>query len=235
MEFGTRSIRSAGNGSGSVEVTLPAAFRGLVGLPCRISLRDGLRPELVLLPELRGARAAFAKLWSTLSTALGVAAESDPPLPELLVTFWPVAATPGGPPRLAWTDGFALADAPQEAPCLARSVAAFAHLLAAPCGIAGDLAAGFGAACGFALAGHAEPGQEQACDIGADVLAREGLAPGASLTACQDALTPAFAASAAPALRLLRDAYLDWTAEPSRHAALRTAWRRGVTLELGGD
>jgi hypothetical protein len=235
MEFGTRSIRSAGNGSGSVEVTLPAAFRGLVGLPCRIALRDGLRPELVLSPELRGARAAFAKLWTALAHGLGAAAEADPPLPELLMTFWPVASTPGSPPRLAWTDGFALAASPQDPPAAARCIATFARLLATRCGIGGDLAPSFGAACGFALAGHAEPGQEQACDIGAALLAREGLAPGAPLAACDDALSPGFAAAATPALILLRDAYLDWTAEPSRHAALRTAWRRGVTLELGGD
>jgi hypothetical protein len=236
MEFGTRSIRSAGQGSGSVEVTLPVAFRGFVGLSCRLALRDGLRPEIVLQPELRGARTAFARLWTMLAGALGAAPAADPPLADTVLTLWPVPGAAGPAPRLAWSDALALAAAPpHEAAPLARSVAAFARMLAAPLGIAPDLAAGFGAACGFALAGHVEAGAEPACDIGAALLARDGIAPGAPLSAAEDAFSAGFAAAARPALALLRDAHLDWTAEPPRHAALLAAWRRGVALELAVD
>lgn len=169
MEFGTRSIRSAGQGSGSAEVTLPAAFRGLVGLPCRLALRDGLRPEIMMQPELRAARLALAKLWAMLT--------------EVLVTLWPGERNSGGRPRLAWSNG-------------------------------------------LALAGPAPHG--------AALLVQEGILPGAALAAAEDALSPAFAAAARPTLRLLRDAHLDWTAEPLRDAALLAAWRRDVAVEFGG-
>jgi hypothetical protein len=235
MDLGTRSIRSAGQGSGSVEVTLPVAFRGLAGLPCRLELRDGLRPEIVLQPELRSARAAFARLWSLLATAIGADVTAHPPLADAFVTLWPGAARPGHQPALAWSDGLALAaPAPHDAAPVARSISAFATLLAPSLGIADRLAAGFGVAAGFVLAGHAAPGAEAACDIAAALAARDGMAPGAPLAATGDALSADFARAAARVLEPLRDAHLDWTADPPRHAALLAAWRRGVALELGG-
>ena len=64
MDLGVRQIRSAGKGSGSIELTLPADLRDLVGLQCRIMLRDGSRPDIVLQPDLRcgapGVRGALA-------------------------------------------------------------------------------------------------------------------------------------------------------------------------------
>lgn len=235
MDFGKRSIRSAGQGSGSVEITLPVAFRGLAGLACRLALRDGLRPEIVLQPELRAARLAFGRLWAAVARPLTDEDRAEPPLTEALVTLWPADPQPGGLPRLAWSDGLALAGPPpHEAEPVARCVACFARLLAAPIGIAPDLAERFGAAAGFALAGHAAPGAEAACDIAAALLARAGIAPGAPLAATGDALSDAFARAGAPVLGLLRDAHLDWTADPPRHAALLAAWRRGVAIELGG-
>jgi hypothetical protein len=236
MEFGTRTIRSAGQGSGSVEVTLPVAFRDLTGVACRLALRDGLRPEIVLQPDLRPARQAFARLWDTLRELLEAEAPSTPPLAELLITLWPAATATEAKPRLAWQDGLALsAAAPHDAAAVARCVAAFTQLLAAPLGIAADLAAGFGAAAGFALAGHAPPGAEAEAEIGAALLARDAIRPGDALAAAGDALSEGFAASARPALVLLRDAHLDWTADPARFAALRAAWRRGVALEFQGS
>ncbi len=235
MEFGTRSIRSAGQGSGSVEVTLPAAFRDLAGLPCHLALRDGLRPEIVLRPDLRAARAAFGRLWLLLAAALAAEVGTDPPLADCVVTLRPAEGARDAP-RLAWTDGLALAGSPPHGGMpLARSAAALARMLAAPLGIAPALREGFGDACGFALAGHAPPGAEAACDIGAALLAAHGIAPGAPLAEANDhALSPRFAEAAAPALRRLRDAHLDWTADPPRHASLLAAWRRGVALELSG-
>ncbi|NKC33765.1 hypothetical protein, partial [Falsiroseomonas selenitidurans] len=123
MEFGTRSIRSAGKGSGSVEVTLPAVFRGLAGLPCRVALRDGLRPELVLQPELGPARAAFTRLWDMLAAAMALE-PAAPPLADCALTLWPATEAPAAVPRLAWADGLALAAcAPHPPAAVARSVA----------------------------------------------------------------------------------------------------------------
>ena len=52
MYLGTRRVRSAGRTSGSVEVTLPVQLSVLQGVACRLVVRDGARPELVLEPEL---------------------------------------------------------------------------------------------------------------------------------------------------------------------------------------
>ena len=236
MEFGTRSIRSAGQGSGSVEVTLPPAFRGLAGLACRVALRDGLRPELVLQPDLTAARAAFARAWALLSEALGIEGHALP-LAECAITLWPAAEAPGAMPRLAWADGLALAGpAPHAASALARSVAALAQLSAHRRGIAPGLAADFGAACGHALGGIVvHPAMQAACDIGAALLAGGGLGPEAALVlAAEDAGGDAFRDAALPRLRLLADQHLEWTDDPARHASVLVAWRRGVALELSG-
>lgn len=144
MNTGLRSIRSAGQGSSSVEVTLPASLRPLSGLPCTLLLQDGLRPEIVLLPGLRPAREAFARLWSLLSATLDIDI-GGLPLAELDARLQPAAAEG----RLVWTGGLALA--------------------------------------------------------------------------------------ATPALQRLVALPLDWTADPAPLAALRRAWRQGVTLELTGD
>lgn len=236
MEFGTRSIRSAGQGSGSVEVTLPPAFRGLAGLACRVALRDGLRPELVLQPDLAAARAAFGRLWTLLADAMDFEGGAVP-LAECAITLWPTAEAPGAMPRLAWADGLTLAGhAPHAASALARSVAALAQLAARRRGIAPGLAADFGAASGHALGGIVvHPAMQAACDIGAALLAAGGFAPDAALSlAAEDAVSDGFRDAALPRLALLAEQHLDWTDDPARHAAVVMAWRRGVALELSG-
>jgi len=133
MDLGTRSIRSAGLGSGSIELTLPASLRPLPGLPCRISLRDGHRPEIALVPDLSPARAAFARLAAALEQALGLAPEALP-LGEFAVALQPVAL-PADLPRLAWTDGLALA-APHPTPPTRQPAACAAPATVRPSGTA---------------------------------------------------------------------------------------------------
>jgi hypothetical protein len=83
MHFGKRNIRSAGRGSGSVEVTLPVELAILEGVACRLDLRDGLTPEIVLQPDLQIIMPVFEKLWDRLSLgleeigAIGDFAEAD--------------------------------------------------------------------------------------------------------------------------------------------------------------
>lgn len=237
MEYGTRSIRSAGQGSGSVEVTLPPAFRGLAGLPCRVALRDGLRPELVLQPDLAAARAAFGRLWALLAEAMGIEPSAPLPLAECALTLWPAAEAGVGVPRLAWADGIAIAGAaPHPASAVARSVAALAMLAARRRGVAPALVEDFGAAAGHALAGVTlHPARQAACDIAAALLAGSGFEPDAALAlAAEDAGSAAFRAAALPRLQRLLDQHLEWTDDPARHAAMVAAWRRGVALELSG-
>lgn len=68
--LGDRSIRSAGRSSGSVEITLPVCLMDLQGVTCRVELRDGLSPEVVLKPEMGGLLPVFEATWDLLSLAL---------------------------------------------------------------------------------------------------------------------------------------------------------------------
>ena len=48
----TRKVRSAGRSSGSIEITLPPEVQELEGIECRLILRDGARPEIVIQPDV---------------------------------------------------------------------------------------------------------------------------------------------------------------------------------------
>jgi len=63
MYLGIRKIRSAGRNSGSIEITLPALMQVLEGISCRLAMRDGLRPEIVLQPDLSLAQDLLQELW----------------------------------------------------------------------------------------------------------------------------------------------------------------------------
>src|SRR3990172_6023068 len=69
MDWDKRRIRSAGRTSGSVEITLPAEMQALEGVECRLVLRDGARPEIVIQPDTSLAEAVFAELWQRLRVA----------------------------------------------------------------------------------------------------------------------------------------------------------------------
>ncbi len=64
-------IRSAGRTSGSIEITLPPVLQTFTGLGCRVVLRDGLQPEIVLQPDFADAWSYLQSLWDKLSLALG--------------------------------------------------------------------------------------------------------------------------------------------------------------------
>ena len=114
MDLGVRQIRTSGKGSGSIELTLPAGLRDLVGLPCRVILRDGSRPDIVLQPDLRHALAAFKTVWH----AMGAAVVPDDAKTSIMPVALPLGefafglqprATGGEMPYLCWRDGLALA------------------------------------------------------------------------------------------------------------------------------
>lgn len=66
----TRKVRSAGRSSGSVEITLPPEMQALEGIECRLILRDGARPEIVIQPDVSMASSVFTDLWEQLRQAL---------------------------------------------------------------------------------------------------------------------------------------------------------------------
>ena len=256
MDFGSRQIRTAGKGSGSIEVTLPSDLRDLVGLSCRVMLRDGSRPDIVLQPDLQLALATFSSLWRTMADAMACEqAESSLPLAAFGFGLQPRGGG-GDQPFLCWRDGLALRRPPPHEPlAVARTLAAFGHALARPLRIAPSLAAPFGAACGYLAAGILPAaGWQEACDLAAAGLratapydvgaarphdARPGeIRPGDPLRAAAGAGCgidgPAFWDVAGPLLSAATDLFLSWTADPAAHTTLRAAWRRGLCIELSG-
>jgi hypothetical protein len=233
MDLGTRQIRTAGKGSGSVELTLPGELRRLVGLPCRILLHDGERPDIVLQPDMARAREAFAALWRAL--ALNLLGEPAPEFPCAAFSFG-LLPRHGAPdsPYLCWQDGLALGAGVAEAEAVARSIAACADQMAADLAIAPALAGPFGAVCGFTAIGRvAFPEWQVHADVAASTLATNtAWQPGRALANTPDTRAQAFWALLKPGLCAVAELFAAWSLPGSAYPALRAAWRRGRAIEL---
>ena len=252
MDLGVRHIRTAGKGSGSIELTLPTHLRDLVGLPCRIMLRDGSRPDIVLQPDLQRAQRAFTDIWIAMSIALLHENAGTPTLPLSAFAFGLHPRSSGSDmPFLSWCDGLALATPAPHDPCaISRTFAAFGQAMAAFLHIDPALAPGFGATCGYLVSGvpPTSDGQE-ACDLTAvafqlaspsstdfgDTIPAAGI-PYCAATAFADSILGSeFWHRATPLLIAAADLFINWTADPSGHAVARAAWRRGRAIEMSGD
>jgi len=240
MLLGTRQIRTSGKGSGSIELTLPADLRDLVGLPCRILLRDGSRPDIVLQPDLRGALHAFQALWQAAVQCLAEDRRHWPlPLDVFGFGLQPRFGQ-SDTPFLCWRDGLALSGpVPHDPFCVSRCLAAMCQAMAGELGIDDALAADFGAACGYLATGvHPGPEAQQACDLVAASLkgaARPGeAAPCLADPAGGGALGPGFLTMAGPQLRAARDLFLGWADDPAGLSLLRSAWKRGFSIDMNG-
>jgi hypothetical protein len=218
-----------------------------VGLPCRITLRDGSRPDIVLQPDLQIAHRAFAAVWQAMAAALrhdlaaaprqGMAAaprQDDQAFPLTAFSFGLHPRTGGGEmPFLCWRDGLLLAaPAPHDPDAVARTLAACGHAMAATIGLAPGLASVFGAACGYLLAGvPAGPDGQEASDL--VTLYLPITEP--PLVTISNVMDATFWDLAAPLLTATVELFAGWTADPSSHATLRAAWRRGRSIEMSGD
>jgi hypothetical protein len=235
MDLGTRPIRTAGKGSGSVEVTLPTELRPMVGLPCRIMLHDGAHPDIVLRPDLAVARDAFASLWQNVAIVLLPSGGAPPTWPREQFSYsLQPCHTPASVPSLAWQDGLALAACPDCAAAMGRSIAACAQVLGAELDISAALAPGFAGACGYLASGaqlyHA---WQEPCDLAAHALADEGAwQAGAALRENPNWRDPALWRALRPAMAALGGLFARWSLDTSEYATLRGAWRRGRSIEI---
>jgi mRNA-degrading endonuclease toxin of MazEF toxin-antitoxin module len=220
MNLGTRPIRTSGKGSGSVEVTLPAALRPMVGLTCRIWLHDGARPDIVLSPDLSPARAAFAQFHARLTAALS---------PGSVLPAWRAEdygmnvsprAEPGAIPTLAWSDGLALAAGGASDATIARVAHAALLVLAAPLSLAGSVAPIFAAAGAVLLSGQIlAPAWQEATDLATTLLpAGQWRAP-----VTTDWQTEPFWQQAAPSLAALLALSRRWSTTPTLLAEVRAS------------
>ena len=240
MLLGTRQIRTSGKGSGSIELTLPSDLRDLVGLPCRILLRDGSRPDIVLQPDLRGALGAFQALWQSVLSVLVDGARHWPlPLDVFAFGLQPRFGQ-SQIPFLCWRDGVAISGpAPHDPACVSRTLAAMCQAMAGELGIGDALATDFGASCGYLATGvHPSADAQRTCDLVAaslDATQRPGFAAGLlGASNAGGALDEAFLSSAGPQLRAARALFLGWADDPASLTSLRSAWKRGFSIDMNG-
>ena len=159
MVIATRRIRSAGRASGSIEITLPPQLAVLEGMQCRVLLRDGARPEIVLQPELTPAVAAFHRVWERLRSLLGLAGDiGEFPTLECEVLLFPTQQR--GRQLLAYSQAWqvskvlsATAARRDSVPgtaneAVAAVVTSLATVAGQRLGLSGEVAAGFGPALG---------------------------------------------------------------------------------------
>ena len=103
-----RKVRSAGRTSGSIEITLPPEVQALEGVECRLILRDGARPEIVIQPDISIAEVVFTDLWERLRIAFSQIGDIGPfALSDFDVSFLPPRYWHEHPP-LSYRDALAI-------------------------------------------------------------------------------------------------------------------------------
>ncbi len=249
MYLGTRRVRSAGRTSGSIEVTLPVQLSVLQGVECRLVVRDGARPELVLEPELGEAQSFFRDMWEKLALGLAEVDEiGDFSAAAFALTLFSPARAPERPP-LTYADGLAALrervvqgvggaaaaelDAAREA--LARVLGALGAAAGQRLGLTHALAMAFGDGLAYVMTGVAvgwgtdfERGvaHQTFCDEMAAEAQGGGERPSAS--PYEDRAWRA----AQPGLARVFEQHKKWQAEPVLYEAARDRWHVALTLEL---
>jgi hypothetical protein len=236
MHLGCRNIRSAGRNSGSVEITLPVDLAILEGISCRLYLRDGLDPEIILQPDLRAVMPLFEKLWALLRVGLedvdeiGDFTEAD----FCFGLFLP--AKLGTQPPLAYADALllhrSLGDGNETSPhaleAFARIIESMAAVAARRLGLANDFVAAFANQAAYLVSGEA---------IGArDAFARSLAAqqPGLSQDVgwCRETpLSKEAWRRAKVALAQVYGQFLSWGNDPTAFAKDRLLWYRAHRFE----
>lgn len=234
MYVGSRKIRSAGRTSGSIEVTLPAQLQALEGLECRLVVREGPRPEIVLQPDFSSAQALFQELWQHLR--LGLADVDD--IQEFRLADFTHSLFPARQwqerPALAYADALVVlrcrplagTHAAEE---LARLLAGTAAAAGRRLGLRDRLALAFGDAVAYLMSGTS-------AGLSADFergMAHQAFWGASSPAPCQALQADAWRQARA-GLRQVYDAFQHWQDHPEAYAADRERWYRAVELELHG-
>lgn len=235
MYLGERRIRSAGRTSGSIEITLPARLHVLEGVECSLVVRDGLRPEIVLQPDLSDACVLFGQLWENLRLGLAEVGEIDDfSLSRFTLALFPPAHWRERPP-LAYADALAVlqGDRGQDEggrEALTRLLAFLAVAAGHQLGLEGGLAVAFGDAVAYLATGlpaglgtDFERGMAHRLFWGDSRVPRLQSFP----------LGEAVWRRARSGLRAVYGRFHTWQTNPASYGADREKWYRALTVEMG--
>ena len=244
MYLGIRKIRSAGRSSGSIEITLPAPLQVLEGVTCRLTVRDGTRPEIILQPDLTAAQSLFQTLWQKIRLGLGEIGElPDFSMADFTLAFFPSQHWQERPP-LAYADALTVLQkygnsngpahngnnaAEGEEEALTRLLAYLSVNAAIHLDLQGRLALAFGDAIAYLVTGNPT-------SLGADF--ERGMAH--RIFWGEASANPAIGSpfndqvwqKARPGFRRVYDQFRAWQEIPFTCAADRDQWYRALTVEL---
>jgi len=237
MYLGTRRVRSAGRTTGSIEVTLPTLLAGLEGIECRLVLRDGSRPEIVLQPDLSSAQSLFRTLWQQLRLGLSDIDDIGDFSPaDFTVTLFPPSHWQERPP-LAYADALTIlqqrngqkGDAPEA---LTRLLAFLAVAAGQHLDLKASLAIAFGDAIAYLITGYS-------AGLGTDF--ERGMAHRTFREAGGQILPLGYPFDdqawqlARPRFRLVHQQFRLWQENPQVYSADRDKWYRAFRLEMGAQ
>ncbi|MCG2769727.1 MAG: hypothetical protein L6435_15315 [Anaerolineae bacterium] len=238
MQLVKRKIRSAGRTSGSVEITLPVEMQALEGIECNIVLKDGIKPEIIVQPDLSVAQALFIELWEMLRRGLG--AVGDFALSDFNVAFLPPRHWHERPP-LSYNDALILQGyIEQKAPsariqnnaALLRLITFLAINAGYRLGLKGQLAIAFGDALGYLVTGvsggHGSEFERDAA-LAAYGAGQRPVAGQIAALSIDDDWT-----AAREGLQWIYELFAAWQADPNEYEAARERWWRSVATVEGG-
>ncbi len=236
MHLGIRTIRSAGRTSGSIEITLPTQLQVLEGLDCRMQLRDGGQPEIILQPDLTAAHRLIRDLWGKVRLGLGEIGDIGDFSPSdfTLMLFQPEHWQER--PPLVYADALRVLSHREGATeNLTSLIAALSIASAHRLDLVGALGLGFADALTYLATGSTS-------GLGADFergMAHQVMQPE------QDPRRSAQAAympgspfedqtwiSLRPAARRLFEQFRKWHLDPATYTAARENWYRAFTAEI---
>lgn len=236
MYLGTRKVRSAGRTSGSIEITLPSRLQPLQGLNCRLVVRDGLQPEIVLQPDLAASQEIFHICWQKLASGLGEIGDiGDFALADFTLTLFPATHWHHGQerPPLAYTDALVLSPHParqanRHPETVARLLASLAVAAAYRLNLRQRLAFAFGDAIAYLVTGvPVGLGTEFERGIAHQLFWNNGQAPPLPTSVLDDRLWQ----KAQLSLPRVYDHFCAWQADPAAYTTAREKWYRALAVE----
>jgi hypothetical protein len=224
-----------------VEITLPVELQFLEGIECELWVRDGVRPEIILRPNVDVAEALFANFWQKLRLGLQRVGEiGDFDLSDFSVALLPPRHWYDKPP-LSYQDALTVlsclkqdkgSTGVQNNNAMLRLVTFLAVNAGYRLGLEGRLAMAFGDAVGYLVSGVSSG---QGTDFEREVaLSAFGL--GERVVAGQIASLSFDGRweEAGEGLERLFVQFREWQRNPEQYEEARKRWWRAMTkVEIG--